>query len=74
MPLAQPAMMLIVPVGAIVVVVALRSAGCPARCHREPGHAGKLPRRSASAIEAASDSRSRNPATRSASASAASES
>ncbi len=71
MPLEQPAMMLIVPVGAIVVVVALRSgrpAGPPVQ--RESDHAGNGPRRSASSREAASDSASRKAATRPASASA----
>ena len=77
-------MMLIVPVGAIVVVVALRSGRCPVACpapdpipvrsHRDPFQVGNGPRRSARSLEAASDSSSRNVATRSASASASSES
>jgi hypothetical protein len=49
MPLAHPAMMLIVPVGAMVVVVAFLSGRCPALSHRDPFQVGNGPRRSASA-------------------------
>ncbi len=57
-PLEQPEMMLMVPVGATVVVVALRMWPAPLLLSKTlPGKLGKLPRFSARAAEAARDSR-----------------
>src|SRR5664279_5446650 len=44
MPLEQPAMMLIVPVGAIVVTVALRTRAPPGASKMEPSKLGNTPR------------------------------
>jgi len=52
-PLEHPAMMLIVPVGAMVVVVAFRTRGPPSRSYTEPAKFGNTPRSAASSTEAA---------------------
>ncbi len=54
-PLDVPAIMLIVPVGAMVVVVALRRGGSPFSAYSDLSKFGKAPRSSASTREASFD-------------------
>jgi len=66
MPLEQPAMRLMVPVGAMVVVVAFRRAGRPRSWKMDREKLGNAPRSAARSSEAATASRATNAITRSA--------